>query len=228
MANNAFICRRRTDLGSGSFQILDLLPNASQRSLVYEPNPQTGYLPPRFENDTVAGNVAANATTSVLKGVAAYLVDVVALEQGGNPSDGFGLTPAIADAAAALIVADVDDGNPVTATSVAAHLVTAGTLTGTSLTAGDSVGSLKDLLKILGGGKYSIPVGTAVDGTVAFKGSADGSFDDKYYQEFFVTGALQISCGEGHLAGFASSSFSYKSTSGAALVVYDENGNVLT
>lgn len=228
MANNAYICRIRTDLGSGAFQVLDLYPNASQRSLVYEPNPQTGYLSPRLENDAVTGNVAANVTTKILKGLSAYLVDVVALLQGGDPSDGYGLTAAIADATATLIITDLDAGSPVTAVTVAAHLVTAGTLTETSLTAGNSVGSIGSVLKILGGGKYSVPLGTDVNGTVAFKGTADGMFDDATYQQYFSTGALQISCGEGTLFVFSRTTFSYKETAGAALVVYDENGDVLT
>ena len=230
MANNAYICRTRTDLGSGAFQVLDLKPNASQRSLIYEPNPQSGYLSPRLENDAVTGNVVAGFATKILKGLAAYLVDVVALDQAADPKDTFGLTAAIADATAALIVADLDAGSPVTAVTVAAHLVTTGTLTGTSLTAGNSVGSIGAVLKILGGGKYSLPLvpPTAIDGTIAFKGSANGMFDDATYQQYFATGALQISCGEGTLSVFSKTTFSYKETAGAALVVYDESGNVLT
>lgn len=217
MANNAYICRIRTDLGSGAFQVLDLYPNASQRNLIYEPNPQTGYLPPRIENDTVAGNTAANATTKILKGLAAYLVDTVE-DNGGN-----GILEAEADTAAASIIARLDAGSSLTSTDVDTIL----TADCTAILA-NGVSTLDDILKICGGGKYSVPLGTQVNGGAAYKGSADGSFTDTFYQEFFVTGALQISCGEGTLSVFAGSSFSYKSTTGAALVVYDESGNVLT
>lgn len=240
MANNAYICRIRTDLGSGAFQILDLLPNASQRSLIYEPNPQTGYLPPIAENDAVTGATAANVTTSILRGLAAYLVDNVAQQLAADPADGNGLSEAIADASAAAILALRNAGSPITLAAVANALSNNGVadaLADTTLTTGNSVGSLEELLKIVAGGKYIVPAGTTVNSGAAYKGSADGYFADSLaktneqyaiYQEFFATGALQISCGEGTLAAFASSTFSYKETTGAALVVYDENGNVLT
>ena len=215
---NAYICRIRTDLSSGAFQILDLKPNASQRNLIYEPNPQTGYLPARLENDGVAASVAANVTTVALKGLAAYLVDT--LEDGG----GNGISGAEADACATAIIAVLDAGGALTSTVVDGILTAnAGALLATS-----GVSSLADILKICGGGNYTVPAGTTVNGGAAYKASADGEFDDSTYQEFFATGSLHISCGEGHLAGFANSNFSYNETTGAALVVYDEKGNVLS
>jgi len=217
MANNAYICRTRTDLGSGAFQVLDLKPNASQRSLIYEPNPQSGYLSPRLENDAVTGNVAAIVTTKILKGLAAYLVDTVE-DNAGN-----GILEAEADAAAASLIARLDAGSALTSSDVDTIL----TADCTAILA-NGVSTLADILKILGGGKYSVPKGTAVNGAAPFKGTANGMFDDATYQQYFATGALQISCGEGTLSVFSKTTFSYKETAGAALVVYDESGNVLT
>jgi|14_taG_2_1085336.scaffolds.fasta_scaffold06309_4 hypothetical protein len=218
MANNAYICRIRTDLGSGAFQVLDLYPNASQRSLIYEPNPQTGYLPFRIENDAVTGSTGAGVTTKILKGLAAYLADTVE-DNGGD-----GITEAEADAAAASIIARLDAGSSLTSTEVDTIL----TADCTAVLATSGFSTLADILKICGGGKYSVPAGTAVDGTGAFKATADGSFDDAGYLQFFSTGSLQISCGEGTLAAFSKPNFYYNETTGAALVVYDESGNVLT
>jgi hypothetical protein len=56
-------------------------------------------------------------------------------------------------------------------------------------------------------------------------GAALGSFtNDSEYRQMYSTGSLQISCGEGQLAGFASASFEYDGTAGAALAVYDHQG----
>ena len=223
MANNAYICRIRTDLGSGAFQVLDLLPNASQRNLIYEPNPQTGYLPALAENETLAA-LTGTETTGATKGLAAYLI--------ANTIDnvtGVTIVVDVANAAAAAIIALKDAGSAVTSAAIDNALVANGANNagaGTSLTSAASSGSVADVLKILGGGKFTLDDGETVGGLAA--GSGLGSFNDNVYQEFFETGSLQISCGEGTLSVFASSNFYYNETTGAALVVYDGSGNVLT
>lgn len=223
MANNAYICRIRTDLGSGAFQVLDLYPNASQRNLIYEPNPQTGYLPPLAENDTLAALVA-NATVAEYKGLAAYLIDHV-IDNALNVT----ITVAVANATANAIIALKAAGSPVTLAAINNALVANGVSNagaGTTLATAPCTGTVKDVLKILGGGKYVLPKGKVVGNLAApLEG---GAFNDSTYQEFFATGALQISCGEGTLAAFSKATFSYNQTTGAALVVYDESGNVLT
>ena len=45
MANEAYIYRLRTDLGSGAMQITDLKPNTSRRAFSYESYGQSGYMP---------------------------------------------------------------------------------------------------------------------------------------------------------------------------------------
>ena len=220
MANNAYICRIRTDLGSGAFQVLDLLPNASQRNLIYEPNPQTGYLPALAENETLAA-LTGTDTTGATNGLAAYLI--------ANTIDnvtGVTIIVDVANDSAAAIIALKDAGSAVTSTAIDAALVANSAGAGTSLTSAASSGSVADVLKILGGGKFTLPSGSTVGGEAA--GTGLGSFNDNVYQEFFNTGSLKISCGEGALSVFSGSNFYYNETTGAALVVYDESGNVLT
>ena len=223
MANNAYICRIRTDLGSGAFQVLDLLPNASQRNLIYEPNPQTGYLPALAENETLAA-LDGTDTVGDTKGLAAYLI-ANTIDNVTNVT----ITVDVANSSAAAIIALKDAGSAVTSTTIDSALTSNGNDdagAGTSLTSAASSGSVADVLKILGGGKFTLPDGSTVGGEAA--GTGLGSFNDNVYQEFFNTGSLKISCGEGTLSVFAGSNFYYNETTGAALVVYDESGNVLT
>ena len=95
----------------------------------------------------------------------------------------------------------------------------------TSLTAGGSTGSVANVLKVIGGGKFSLPSGSIVGNLAA--GAALGEFDDSSYRDFYVTGSLQLSCGEGVLSKLASATFSYKGSAGRSVTVYDSEGNVL-
>jgi hypothetical protein len=212
MANEAYICRIDTTLSAGIVQITDLRPNTSRRSLTYDKVPQSGYLPARVENDAVQGNTAAGVTTSALSGLAAYLVDVVAQNTSGD-----GLSETIADDAAGEFIAQADAGIDIDANRA---LVTIGGATaGTTLDSNGSVGSLLDVLKILAGGSYTVPAGTAVDGTAAFKGSADGSFDDDGYRQIYQSGALTMSVSEGDLAQHIADGY---------CVVYNDDGEALS
>jgi len=221
MANEAYIARIRTDLPAGAVQIGDLKPNTSRRSLTYDKVPQSGYLPARVENDTVAGNTAANVTTTALSGLAAYFVDVLAAGGTGN-----GITETNADDMAGAVIAIADAGTDLGLTEIDAAL--AGVVALTALTGGGSVGSVADVLQIISGATYTVPAGTTVNGGAAFKGSADGAFDLDGYRQLYVTGALSLSLGGGDLATLTDATFTYDGTAGAACVVYDDAGTVLT
>ena len=73
-AETAYVVRLRSDVPAAAIQWLDLKPNTSQRSLVYEKTPQTGYLLGAAQNDTLAA-LAANATVADYSGLAAYLIE---------------------------------------------------------------------------------------------------------------------------------------------------------
>ena len=218
-AQTAYVCRIRTDVPASAIQWLDLTPNTSNRNLVYDKVPQTGYLLDRVENDVLAA-LAANATVAEYEGLAAYLIDHVIDEVSGVT-----ITVTVANDSADAFIAQMDAGTDI---DINAALVTAGNAgAGTTLTnAAGSMGSLRDLLKILSGGKYTLPSGSVVGALAApLEG---GSFDDTVYRQLYVGGTLMASCAEGDLAGFADATFSYSEVAGAALAVYDFQGNVLT
>ena len=219
MANNAYICRVRSDIPAGTMQVTDLHPNTSQASAVYSPVTQSGYVPAIAENDTVAA-LAANATVAEYKGLAAYLIANVI-----DAVSGVTITVTVANDTASALIASLSSGSAVTLAAVNAALVANGAGAATELNASGSTGELAAVLKILGGGKFTLPSGSVVGGLGT--GSALGEFNDDSYRQFYVTGSLQLSSGEGVLSKLASASFSYKGTAGRAVVVFDASGNVL-
>ena len=222
-AHTAYICRLRTDIDAGQLQILDLAPNTSQHNPTLETTTQTGYLLERVENDTLAA-LAANATVADYDGLAAYLIDNVI-----DNVTAVTITVAVANATAVHLIAKLDAGAALTEASINLSLTANGVSNagaGTTLSTAPCTGSPRDVLKIMSGGKYDLPSGSVVGAIAApLQG---GSFDDDGYRQIYMSGRLHMSCAEGHLAGFAAATFEYDSTAGAALVVYDYQGNVLT
>jgi|APSaa5957512622_1039677.scaffolds.fasta_scaffold54863_2 hypothetical protein len=220
-AHTAYICRLRTDIDAGTLQILDLAPNTSQHNPTLETTTQTGYLIERVENDTLAA-LAANATVADYDGLAAYLIDNVI-----DNVTAVTITVTVANAAALGLIAILDAGTPLTVAIINADLIaTGGAGAGTTLGTAPCTGSVRDVLKIMSGGKYDLPSGSVVGAIAApLQG---GSFDDDGYRQIYMSGRLHMSCAEGHLAGFADTAWEYDGTAGAALVVYDYEGNVLT
>lgn len=223
MANTAYICRVRTDIPAGVCQVTDLHPNTSQANSIYFPNTQSGYVPARVQNDTLAALVA-NATTATYQGLAAYLIDrCIETTTGG----GLTITVTMANAAATALIAISDAGGALTETAINTAISTAAGKT-VDINAGGSEGSVTDILKILAGGVYTLPSGSVVGGrNTAATALSAGSFDDSTIRQLYVTGALQISCGQGVCATLASSTFSYKGVAGRAISVYDYAGNNL-
>lgn len=218
-AHTAYVCRIRTDIPASALQWTDLWPNTSSRNQTLDGPGQTGYLLDIVENETLAA-LAANATTAEFKGLAAYLIDHVIDEVSGIT-----ITVTVANAAAVRFIAQKNAGSAIDINN--ALVTVGGAGAGTTLTnAAGSNGSLRDVLKILSGGKYTLPSGSVV-GNLAVPLNG-GSFDDTVYRQLYVSGSLNASCAEGTLAGFASATFSYSGTTGAALVVYDWEGQVLT
>ena len=78
-----YICLARNDIPAGSAQILDLVPNASQRSRIYDPPPATRYLKRPLGGEAMVDPLAtvAISTTGIIEqdihGIAAYLLDRV-------------------------------------------------------------------------------------------------------------------------------------------------------
>jgi hypothetical protein len=213
-----FICLRRSDIPAGTLQVLDLWPNTSQRNQVIDPAGQTKYVN-RYQNSTLAA-LSANATVAEYKGIAAYLIDHVE-DNVANVS----ITVTVANAAAVAIAALVDAGSAVSLAAVNAALVAAGAGAGTQLNANGSDGVLADLLKILAGAEYILPAGSLVGGVAG--GASLGAFVAGQYRATYAGSALSSSIAEGNLAGFLSSSFDYAGSTGAAVVVYADDGSLL-
>ena len=214
-----YIVQRRTDIPSGTIQILDLWPNVSQKNNAIDPVAQTKYV--RYlQNETVT--VSANVTLAAYKGLAAYLIDAVAAGV-----DGHALTATEANTMAASIVTNIVTAGAA-ATVAGVNVRLAAVNAGTALTAGGSVGTIADVLKILAGGEYVLPAGSAANSGGAFKGALVGAFTAGQYRPTYTSGPLLSSIAEGKLHGYAAATFSYGGTAGGALVVYDDTGAVIS
>ena len=224
MANERYIYRLRTDI-DGVAQITDLLPNTSRRAFSYQKNPQSGYLPAATDNNQV--EFLANPTASAVTGLAAYILDVT-----NDEVTGFQIAAATADLCAADLIALGDAGSAIDETAINNIFVTtrgmgAGTLPypSSSGAGAASVGTFAGLMQAICGAVYTLPAGSTVDPGAATvqEGSFNGTF-----RQLYQTGAFNISLGEGDLATYSAATFSYESATGAALVVYGDDGTALT
>jgi len=214
-----YLCKIRTDIPDSILQILDLQPNESQRNLIYEPRGQNKYLN-RVTNDTVA--LTGTVTAAAYEGVAAWLIDTIE-----DTGDGGALTAVQANTIALALIAAMDAG--AASTTAAVNAIVQATVAASGIGLGNSVGTLAELLKILAGGEYIVPVGTAADpAALAYKGVAAGAFTSGQFLQTRQSGALEISLGDGHLAQFTAATYSYGGVAGAAVIVYDDDGTVKT
>jgi hypothetical protein len=218
----------RSDIEDGVLQVLDLYPNTSQRNLIYDAPGQTKYVN-RCTSDTVATTASGgdDVTVNAYTGVAAYLLDHV--EEGGLAAGTGALTDAHANTIATNIIAAMDSGAAMTLAAV--NTLIAATAANSELTSGggsNSTGSLAELLKILAGAEYVLPAGSVTETpTGTFNTTVSGSFTSGQYRATYDSFALNASLGEGALSQFTSSDFEYGGTTGAALIVYDDDGAVM-
>ena len=230
-----YICMVRTDIPDGFLQVLDLVPNTSQRR-ASGPAGQTKYID-RGEF-TGAGQSAdrpttmaddGSATTYAIYGLAAYIADNINAATGATF-----FTSAQANTAATNIAAEVNAGNALTAGVV--NPILAAIDAGSGLVgAGTSTGTLAGVLQICAGGSYLLPAESAVGGVAAAMGN--GSFQTGTYRATYDTGALKSSFAEGVLSQYMTATWSYNppddpptdtDVAGAAIVVYNDDGTVYT
>lgn len=231
MANEVYVCIRRTDIPDGVLQILDLDPNESQRNLVYTTPGQTKYLRNR-QNDRVFTHVDGlgnRYTNADYYGLAAYLLDHV--EAGGLAAGTDALTFTEANDCAAAIIALVTASGAVSLATVNAAV--AGVVADTEVipTPGGSLsnGSLADILRILSGDQYLVPANSlrSDTGGTVFVAPPSGDFVDGVYRQLYNTSSFILSNAMGHIAGFKAATFEYDGVTGVAVVAYDELGAVL-
>ena len=213
-----YLCLSRADIPNGVLQVLDLWPNVSQRNAIYDPPGQTKYVN-RCQNDTLVA-LSANTTTKVYNGLAAYLIDNV-IDSGGAT-----ITVTAANQSAVAIIARLDAGSALALANINTAIQGTSAGNATELDGGGSTGSVADVLKILAGGEFVLPSGSLVGGLAA--GAQLGAFTSGTYRPTYDTGALKISFGEGQLATFCASTFTYEGVADAAVVVYSNDGTVYT
>jgi len=242
MPNYAYLMLRRNDVPPGAIQLTDLRPNTSQRSLIYEPNGQSGYVNPLNVTDTTAvtalaaadpdgtGGADHNVTAATEYGLAAYLRDRVnvnpgALDRAATPAEALASALAIADAAISGAALDLAAINVILNANMAGA--------DNDLAGGDSFGSVEDVLRILSGEVYRVPANTVLELTagpvwrsLAERTAAIGANTQNFYTQgsfimysatqgsnflgvrrLYVTGALQISIGEGILSKLVDPNF---------------------
>lgn len=225
-----FICLRRTDIPNGTLQITDLWPNASQRNQSIDPQPQG----PRYQNAPVTNTVVLSSTGATQRylataqsGLAAYIIANVATGAGAA------MTPAQATTAANSLISRMRSGLVMALSDI--NTLLAAAAAGSALTAGGSTGAVMDILRILSGATYTVPAGTVVQVPVStFNPQSSpatwnaNNFDFDTYKDVLVSdSSFYVSLAEGQIDGFSSSTFSYRGTTGAALVIYDNAGAVL-
>lgn len=217
---------KRSDIPRGTLQVLDLVPNESQRNLIQEPFGQTKYVNPPINEDVDVGGPGPNIVfTRPGRGLQAFFITTI--DDGGGAS--LTAAEAAANAAAVLALVGYDDLN-----SAAADIDLAtvnGAITGT-LTAAQHA----QMLQVLAGRDYTVPTGVQVeDGGGTFDvdpavGAPGGpEFGD--FRPTYETGSLTISFAQGELSGFLRNDFQYQGVGGSngeAVVVYNDDGTLFT
>jgi len=221
-----FIVMRRADIPDGLLQFVDLKPNTSQRSYIYDPGTgQTGYVQNIPEASVVAVvDVAGDdLTTAEFVGAAAYLLDNVE-----DAVSGESITPAIANLVANGLTLALTGGSDLTLATVNSVIVGAGAGAGTGLETGNSTGVLTELLAHLSGLQYVLPAMSEINTAGVFNTTRSGAFvDPPTIRTIYKTGAFLISNGEGNLAKLKSPDFEYQGITGPAILVYDDDGSLL-
>jgi hypothetical protein len=210
----------RTDIPNSHLQVLDLSPNTSQRNLTLDPPGQTKYAR-RPDNDTVGTLGAGPITTAAAySGIAAWLIDTIVDDPNGDA-----FTAAQANASALAIIALLDTGSAMTTGAINITI----TVAGSGIGIGTSTGTLAELLEIMSGAVYTVPAGSVVDTDGStWNPTVLGSLT--HSRHIVSSGAFNISRGAvgGRLEHFMRAAFTYDGTAGAAIVLYADDGTILT
>jgi hypothetical protein len=212
---------KRTDIPNKVLQLTDLFPHTSLSNTVNLPPGQTRYLK---RASTVWSTVATSGanpivTVNAYQGLAAYLLDNI--EAGGGT---LAFTAAQANAAATALLAIADAGTALTLTTINAALAVV--VAATTLTTNGSTGTVLEVLQIIGGRIYTVPAAAVIEAAGA-KSTRKGSFDDTYFKPLVRGGVFEDSLLSGQVSKLKLATFRYKNTNGAAIVVYDDEGNVI-
>lgn len=219
-----FLVMQRTDIPDEVMQVVDLVPNTSQRNSVLTTMGQSGYVHP-ISAGVATGFVGAaplHTTSAVLSGVSAYLLGNIDTTAGVGSAP---FTGAEADAAAAALAVIAQAGTVMDLAAVDAALAIV--VAGTTLTAGGSTGVLTELLSAMAGNQWMIPAGTDLAAAGVKTAAANGAFVAGSYREIYDTGAFHISNAEGNISRYKLATFTYDEVEGVALTVYSATGALL-
>lgn len=219
-----FICERRTDIPNGVLQVADLWPNKSRVFGGGSPvaqGPRYLHLP---ENETVVTTADGSGffITNEVSGLAAYII--ANFEDAVN-NDAF--TAAQANTVAAALITRMRTGAAMAEANI--NTVIAATVASSGVGLGTSTGTVEDILAILSGRQFTLPAGYEVqDSGGLFVPMVDNEtyFNQDTYRFLLGTDGLLISANEGTLSHLMDASFEYGGTAGAAVVVYDDAGNL--
>lgn len=246
-----YICLRRTDMGDalnqGTFYVGDLTPNVGQK-IFHAGKPAFGaddignvepsaYAGPIIPVATSAGSTVltedpgdtSTVTSAEYTGLSAFLLDNCV-----NGGDASTLAAADANTVSAALVAEMrNNGGAMTSTTIETIIQ----LTDAAITVAASelqnAGFVAGVLRCLAGATYTVPLETEIEGVGApgAATAAGGSFTTANTRRcglITMTDGLTASISDGQLSGFISATFSYLGTAAAAVVVYDDDGSVLS
>lgn len=220
------IILKRNDIQRGSLQILDLKPNTSIRSLIYDTVPQSKYVDPVERADATILSVGGVITISQeIRGLEAWFLTNI------DNGAGAALTPAEA-------TTNVDDVLTLLAfgdLNSAAGTLQLGDINGALTTGSITAGQLQAVLDVLGGQGYTVPAGVQIEAAGAFNvqpaiGVAGGPYYDPI-RRTYDTSSLLLSVRQGELAGLLRNDFTHQGnggTNGEAVVVYNDDGTLFT
>lgn len=229
-----FIVFRRTDVPNGVMVIKDLQPNVMTRDAAYDPIAQGPYYVRQLVNQSVSTVTSSNVVSSplVTQGLAAYLISHVELD-GANAQNG-AISAAQANAAALAIIADARTGAVLDLAAINTILNNEITVD-TELDAGNSTGTVADVMAILAGRVFQLPAGYVVwpdDGDpttwVGMDAATTAASFVGAFRTLYPTDSFLMSFAQGDLSVFSSASFTYKGVTGAAVVVYNDDGSLYT
>jgi hypothetical protein len=235
-------------LTQGTFYVGDLTPNAGQKILHagsptfgaddygnVEPSAHAGPIIPvaPATGSTVLTEDPGDTTTvtsAEYTGLSAFLLDnCVDAVTGGT------ILAADANTAAASIVVDMRTGVASTSAALETLIQAEGSANNITVAASEALnpGFVAGVLKCLAGATYTVPTGAEIEGAGApgAATAAGGAFTNDGSRRtglITLTDSLLVSISSGQLSGFIAGTFTYLDTASAALVVYDDDGSVLS
>lgn len=167
-------------------------------------------------------NISAASRNVVITTTAAGLGFAVAGMAGATNSTALSVLEAQADSTAILTLFGYGD------VTVAAGALTLAAINGAMVTGAITEAQVEEILQVLAGRTFTVPAGTDIETAGAFTNPTTTSFWTTSWKNIRYTEQLRISLGEGRLRLATRDTFSYGGVLGAAVIVYDEDGNLYT